>query len=109
MAHFEIFKSDKSTAYYYRLRASNNQEIILESEGYATKFAAMQAIDSAKSTSRFEQYYELKEGIFYTFALKAANGETLGRGRKYMSSSERDDAMILVKREAPNAVLQDLT
>ena len=109
MAHFEIFKSDKSTAYYYRLRASNNQEIILESEGYATKLAAMQAIDSAKSTSRFDQYYELKEGIFYTFVLKAGNGETLGRSRKYMSASERDDAMILVKRDAPNAVLKDLT
>ena len=109
MAHFQIFKSDKSTAYYYRLRSTNNQEIILESEGYATKFAAMQAIDSAKSTSRFDQYYELKEGIFYSFALKAGNGETLGRSRKYMSANERDSAMKLVKKEAPNAVLEDLT
>lgn len=109
MANFQIFKSDKSTAYYYRLRATGNQEIILESEGYATKYAALQGIDTARGNAKFDQSYELKEGIYYTFLLKAGNGETVGRSKKYLSVADRDNAMVLVKQEAPNAVIEDLT
>lgn len=109
MANFQVFKSDKSTAYYYRLRATDNQDIIMESEGYATKYAAMQGIDSAKINARFDQYYESKESVYYTFILKAGNGETVGRSKKYLSAADRDRAMTLVKQEAPNAMVEDLT
>ncbi|WP_165940149.1 YegP family protein [Dyadobacter psychrotolerans] len=64
MAIFEIYKSDRSTAWYYRLKATGSQENILESEGYATRNAAMEGIESAKRNARFDQNFEVKETLF---------------------------------------------
>lgn len=109
MATFELFKSDTSTAYYYNLRATDDGEVIMESDGYATKYAALQGIDMARSYARYEYRFELKEGIYYTFVLKASNGEILGRGKKYRSMTERDHALLLVINQAPLASVEDLT
>ena len=109
MANFEIYRIDKSTAFYYRLKSGSNQEIILESEGYATKYAAIEAIESAKIAVRFDRNFESKESIYYTFALKTGNGETVGRSKKYLSATERDNALQMVKKEATNATVEDLT
>ena len=108
MTNFQLYKSDKSTAYYYRLTSAASQEIIMESEGYATKYAAIQAIQSAKIAVRYDQNFESKESIYYTFVLKAGNGETVGRSKKYLSGFERDKALMLVKKEAPSAEIEEL-
>lgn len=49
MGKFEIFKG-RNGQYYFRLKAGNG-EIIAQSEGYATKSAARNGIESVKKNA----------------------------------------------------------
>jgi uncharacterized protein YegP (UPF0339 family) len=76
---FQIFKSNANAEYYYRLRATNG-EPILNGEGYKTKQSCLDGIASVKVNAPFDSRYERKDGTFsYSFNLKAANGEIIGR------------------------------
>ncbi len=57
----------------------------------------------------FDQRYERKDSYgSYTFNLKAANGEIIGRSETYDSSSARENGISAVKRDAPGAPIEDL-
>ena len=47
MGYFTLFKSDKNDEYYFNLKAPNH-EIILASQGYSSKEAAENGIESVK-------------------------------------------------------------
>ena len=105
MASFGIFQS--SGQHWYRLRADNG-EIVQSSEGYTSKAACQNGIQSVKvncQPHRFESFFESDQ---YGFNHVAANGEIIGRSEKYTTAQGRDHGIQVVMREAPEAHIQDL-
>jgi len=107
MATFQIFKSAANNQFYFRLRATGNNEIILNSEGYATKQGATGGITSVKTNSKIDAQYERRSGTGYSFVLKAGNGEIIGRSESYTSETARENGINLVKRDAADASVVD--
>lgn len=104
---FQIFKGILNNEFYYRLRSSNN-EIILSSEGYATKEACVKGILSVKANAPFDDHYLRRDATNnYTFNLKAGNGEIIGRSESYTTAAARDNGIDAVKREALKAQMED--
>ena len=105
MATFQIFPS--SGQHWYRLRADNG-EIVQSSEGYTSKAACQNGIQSVKANCqphRFESFFESGQ---YGFNHVAANGEIIGRSEKYTTAQSRDHGIQVVLREAPEAPVQVL-
>lgn len=100
---FEVYK-DKAGEFRFRLKAGNG-ETILTSEGYSSKSAAMNGVESVKKNGgnpdRFEKT-ETDSGKF-RFALKAANHQVIGVSQNYASASGRDNGVKAVGRAADGA------
>lgn len=106
---FELY-TDKSGEFRFRLLAGNGQNI-LASEGYKTKSACENGIDSVKANAPFDERYERKETSSgkYMFNLKAANHQVIGTSQTYTSESGRDNGIESVKTNAPGASIDDQT
>lgn len=109
MAKFQIFKSNINYQYYYRLRATGNNEIILRGEGYTTLASCKAGIESVKVNAPYDLRYEkLYTSVrHYHFNLKATNGEIIGTSESYTTSYARDSGIALVKAQAPTAPVED--
>lgn len=110
MAKFEIDKAVNGQ-YYFRLRASVDDKIILRSEMYQAKSGCERGIASVKANAPLDERYERlysSNGKYY-FNLKAANGEVIGTSDMYATSEERATVIELVKKQAPDAPVVDLT
>lgn len=106
---YQIFKSAINQEYYYHLRAENG-EPILSGEGYTTKQSCLSGIESVKLNSRIDSRYVRRDSISnYTFNLEAANGEIIGRSESYATRTQRDKSIDAVKRDAPDAPIDDVT
>ena len=106
MATFQI--SHTSGQYWYHLRAGNG-EIVQSGEGYTTKASCQNGIRSVQANcqpQRFESFFNAGQ---YGFNHVAANGEIIGRSEKYTTAQSRDHGIQVVLREAPNALVQDLS
>ncbi|MBL7887743.1 MAG: YegP family protein [Flavobacterium sp.] len=105
-----VITTRKNGEYQFSLKAGNGQEI-LGSEGYTTKSACQNGIESVKKNSqddaRFERL-ESKNGKWY-FNLKATNGQIIGSSEMYESASSRDNGIESVKKNAPDADVDDQT
>lgn len=109
MGKFELYQSEKSQEYYFRLKAGNG-EIILGSEGYTTKAACENGIASVKKNASDEGKYETKtakNGKFH-FNLKAGNGQVIGSSQLYASESGMKNGIQSVMKNAESDVV-DLT
>ena len=96
--------------FQFNLKAGNGQTI-LTSEGYTTKAACLNGIESVKTNSQDDDRYERKEssnGKPY-FTLKAGNGQIIGSSEMYESTSARDNGIASVKSNAPDAEIDDQT
>jgi uncharacterized protein len=109
MSKFTIFKG-ADYQYYFNLIAGNNEKI-LGSEGYPQKQSCKDGIASVKTHAPYDKYYERKVAVNgqYYFVLKASNGQTIGKSQMYGTAQSRDYGIEAVKREAPNAPIEDLT
>ena len=109
MGTFLISKR-KNDEFQFVLKAGNGQ-VILASEGYATKAACDNGIESVKKNSQVDERFdklEAKNGNFY-FNLKATNGQIIGSSEMYESVASRDNGIESVKKNAPDAdVKEDL-
>lgn len=110
MGKFEIYQSEKSQEYYFRLKAGNGQ-IILGSEGYTTKSAAENGVDSVKKNASDENRYETKEAKNgkHHFNLKAGNGQVIGSSQLYADESGMKNGIESVSKNAAEAEVIDLT
>lgn len=109
MGKFEIIKR-KNGNFQFNLKASNGQ-VVLTSEGYTTKENCKNGIESVKTNSIIDTRYDKllsKDGKAY-FTLKAANGQIIGSSEMYESTSGRDNGIDSVKKNAPDASIDDLT
>ena len=108
MGKFEI-KIRKDGEFQFNLKAGNG-EIILTSEGYTTKAACLNGIESVKKNSADDSKFEVleaKNGKLY-FRLKAGNGQVIGASQMYASKETAKKGIASVKRNAPDAAIVEL-
>ncbi len=106
---FEIYE-DKRGEFRFRLKASNGQNI-LASEGYKAKSGCENGIESVQKNAPDDSRYERKETKSgkHMFNLKAGNNQVIGTSESYESVSARDNGIESVKKNAPDAKIEDLT
>lgn len=107
MGKFKITKR-KNGEFQFNLHASNGQ-VILASEGYTSKSAALNGIESVKKNSVDDSKYDRKtstNGKPY-FNLKATNGQIIGTSEMYESVAARDSGIESVKKNAPTAITEE--
>ena len=108
MAKFEI-TTRKNGEFQFNLKASNG-EVILTSEGYTTKAACLNGVDSVKKNAVEEKRFEklvAKNGKPY-FSLKATNGQVIGMSQMYASERNRNNGIASVMKNAPVAEIVEL-
>ena len=106
---FEVYK-DKAGEFRFRLNASNGQTI-LASEGYKARASCMNGVESVKTNAADDAKYERKESQSgkFMFNLKATNGQVIGTSQMYESAASRDNGIESVKKNAPDAAIDDTT
>lgn len=105
-----VISTRKNGEYQFSLKASNGQEI-LGSEGYTTKAACLNGVESVKKNSQDDKRFdklESKNGKYY-FNLKASNGQIIGTSEMYENTASRDNGIESVKKNAPDATVDDQT
>ena len=105
-----VITTRKNGEFQFNLKAGNGQTI-LASEGYTTKAACLNGIESVRKNSqddgRFDRL-EAKSGQPY-FNLKAGNGQIIGNSEMYESVAARENGVASVAKNAPDAdVKEDL-
>lgn len=106
---FEMY-TGKNGETYFRLKAANGENI-LGSEGYTSKAAAENGIESVKKNSADESKFEVKETANgkYHFVLKAGNGQVIGQSQMYAEKAGAQNGCGAVARAASEAEVEDLT
>src|SRR6478735_11136270 len=103
MGKFVITKR-KNEEFQFNLEATNGQ-VILTSEGYATKASCKTGIESVKTNAPLDSRYDrniAKNGQYY-FNLKAGNGEIIGTSQMYTAIYNRENGIESVKNNVPDA------
>ncbi len=104
---FEI-KAGKTGKFRFNLKASNGQ-IILTSEAYESRSAAVKGITSVKKNAGNDKRFErktAKDGSPY-FVMKAANGEPIGKSEMYKTVKSMENGVASVGKHAPDAPVVD--
>ena len=99
-----VVKTGKDNQFRFNLKAGNGQ-IILTSEGYTTKAACHNGIESVKVNSQDDSRFERKtstNGKPY-FNLHAGNGQVIGKSELYESTAAMENGIDSVKKNAPAA------
>jgi uncharacterized protein YegP (UPF0339 family) len=109
MGKFVITKR-KNGEFQFNLLAGNGQ-VILASEGYASKPSCMNGVKSvmknAADVKRFESKVARNGKVH--FNLKATNGQVIGKSEMYDSSESCENGITSVKKNAPGATIDDKT
>ncbi|WP_020598357.1 YegP family protein [Spirosoma panaciterrae] len=98
----------KNGEYQFNLKAGNGQ-VILSSEGYSSKAACENGIESVRKNAPDDGRYDRKEssnGKYY-FNLKAGNGQIIGSSEMYEAVASRENGIDSVKRNAPDATVEE--
>ncbi|MBB5439258.1 hypothetical protein HDC92_002945 [Pedobacter sp. AK017] len=109
MGKFEI-TTRKNGEFQFNLKAGNGQ-VILSSEGYTTKSACNNGIESVRKNSQDDNKFDRKtssNGKPY-FNLKASNGQVIGNSEMYESDTSRENGIESVKKNAAIAEVSDLS
>ncbi|MBB2144446.1 DUF1508 domain-containing protein [Pedobacter sp. LMG 31464] len=107
MGKFEI-KTRKNGDFQFNLKAGNGQ-IILSSQGYSSKASCENGIESVRKNSQDDNRFERVEssnGKPY-FNLKSTNGQVIGNSEMYESVASRENGIESVKKNAPDATIDD--
>lgn len=105
-----VIKKRTNGEFQFDLKASNGQ-IILTSEGYTTKTACQNGIESVRKNAVIEGRFESKTSTNDKpyFNLKASNGQIIGKSELYNSVASRDNGIASVAKNAPDATVEDLS
>lgn len=94
----------------FNLKAGNGQ-VILTSQGYASKPSCENGIESVRTNSQDDSKFErntAKDDRCY-FNLKAGNGQIIGTSQMYESEYGMDNGIESVKNNAPGSPVEDET
>ena len=100
----------KNGEFQFNLKATNGQ-VILTSEGYTTKAACLNGIESVRKNGPIEDRYEVKvakNGKPF-FNLMATNGQVIGSSQMYANEANMKNGIASVMNNAPDAEIVDLT
>jgi len=105
-----IIKKRTNGEFQFNLKAGNG-EIILTSEGYSSRAACENGIESVQKNAADDARYERKtaSNSQFHFNLKAGNGQVIGSSQMYVTESGRDQGIESVKKNAPAATIEDET
>lgn len=107
-AKFELKLTPKKS-WMFNLKARNG-EIVLTSERYEARAAAVKGIESVRKNAAIEKSFEIrtaKNGEQY-FVLAARNKEIIGKSEMYKSPAAVKRGIASVMKNAPTAALVDL-
>lgn len=100
---FEI-KKDRKGEFRFNLTAANGQ-VVLTSEGYKTKAACKNGINSVKKNCGDDKCFDrkvAKNGKHY-FALLARNKQIIGSSQMYTAKRSMENGIASVGANAPKA------
>lgn len=105
-----VISTRKNGEYQFNLKAGNG-EIILTSEGYATKAGCKTGIESVRKNCENDNRYERIEASTgrFRFNLKAINGQVIGTSESYESKAGMENGIASVKRNGPSEEIDDQT
>lgn len=109
MGKFEI-KSTSTGKTMFNLKAGNGQ-VILTSQSYASKDGCKNGIESVRTNSQSDGQFErktAKDGSPF-FTLNATNGQVIGKSEMYSSASAMENGIESVKKNAPDAEVEDIS
>ena len=94
----------KNGEFQFNLKATNGQ-VILTSEGYNTKAACLNGIESVRKNGPLAERYEVKEAKNGKpfFNLKATNGQVVGASQMYSTERTMKLGIASVAKNAPAA------
>ncbi|MCR9278797.1 MAG: YegP family protein [Pseudomonadaceae bacterium] len=102
---FELYK-DKGGKFRFRLKAGNG-EIILASQGYASRGGAMNGIKSVQTHCAMSKCFQTKETkAGHRFNLVAVNGRVVGTSETYKSPAACANGIKSVAKNAPKAKIE---
>jgi uncharacterized protein YegP (UPF0339 family) len=107
MGKFEV-KKDKAGKFRFNLKAANGL-VIFSSQGYNTKKACTNGIESVKKNCKDDSKFDrskAKNGKS-RFSLKAANGQVIGTSQMYASNSSMEKGIASIKKNAPKAAIAE--
>ncbi|MDP4223842.1 MAG: YegP family protein [Bacteroidota bacterium] len=109
MAKFEVYQSGKKNEFRFRLKADNGQTI-LSSEGYTSKAACLNGIESVKKNAADPKRFAKTQtpSKMFRFSITAANSQIIGTSQNYKTESGRDNGIESVKRNAGKADVKDV-
>ena len=109
MGKFEI-TTRKNGEFQFNLKATNGQ-VILTSQGYATKATCLNGVESVRKNSQDETRFEIKEASNGKpfFNLMATNGQVIGTSQMYANEMNMRNGIASVMKNAPQADIVDLT
>ncbi|MFZ1785210.1 MAG: YegP family protein [Ferruginibacter sp.] len=99
-----IISTRSNGEFQFNLKADNGQTV-LSSEGYKTKAACTNGVESVKKNSQSQDNFErlvAKNGKHY-FNLKAGNGQIIGTSQMYESEDGMVNGLASVLKNAHNA------
>ncbi|WP_313156303.1 YegP family protein [Sphingobacterium multivorum] len=108
MGKFEV-KTRKNGEFQFNLKAGNGQ-VILSSEGYTTKANCLNGVESVKKNAQDDNKFDRKTATNdkYYFNLKATNGQIIGSSEMYESASGMENGIESVKKNAPDATVEEI-
>ena len=106
---FELKKTE-SGKFMFNLKAGNGQ-VILTSQLYESKSAALKGIESVRNNAGDDARYERKTTSAGEpfFVLTATNGQTIGKSESYNGAAGMENGITSVKANAAEARLADNT
>ena len=107
MGKFEINK-DKAGKHRFNLKAGNGQ-VILSSQGYESKSGCTNGIDSVRKNSQDDARFDrktAKNGSPF-FNLTSTNGQIIGNSEMYTTAAAMENGVASVKKNAPDAKVED--
>lgn len=107
MGKFEI-TTRKNGDFQFNLKAGNGQ-VILTSQGYASKDGCINGIESVRKNAQLDERFERLQSSNDKpyFNLKASNGQIIGSSEMYESVASRENGIESVKKNAPDASVDD--
>ena len=105
-----VISLQKNGEHMFNLKATNGQ-VILTSEGYSNRAGCLKGIESVKKNAPLDERYDRKESKNGKpfFSLKASNGQIIGKSELYESVASREKGIESVKKNAPDAAIDDQT
>ncbi|MBK8497279.1 MAG: YegP family protein [Flavobacteriales bacterium] len=101
MGTFELFQDDNNDL-CFRLKV--NGKVLLTSEGFSSRAEAEEGIELAKRLAPEARSYERsRSDLGHGFTLQTYEGDVVGTGELYPTTTARDKAIEAVKDEAAEA------